>query len=122
MFEHSGIDYDGTKPGSTMETNSLSKVDLIAAALTRLSTRWDQAVGRASTNIPRVVSGIHDETVVQYTARMPAEDRRMLGMWFTDRYNYLQAEYANAINEADNIIGKQWLFDQRPKMAKSQDG
>lgn len=36
--------------------------------------------------------------------------------WFGTRMEYLQEEYRTAINEADNIIGKQWLYDRRPKL------
>lgn len=36
--------------------------------------------------------------------------------WFLARYSYLQVEYLNAINAADNIVGKQGQFDQRPRL------
>jgi len=38
-----------------------------------------------------------------------------LRIWFLMRMDYLEREYLAAINAADNIIGKQWLFDQRPR-------
>jgi len=42
--------------------------------------------------------------------------RAELRIWFLMRMDYLEREYLAAINAADNIIGKQWLFDQRPRL------
>jgi len=42
---------------------------------------------------------------------MPQWDRDQFRRWFEDRNRYLQQEYARAINEAGNIIGKQYHYD-----------
>lgn len=74
-----------------------SRVDAIAECMKRLKSRHNRAQWAVQdAGNPRV----HEQ--LQY--------------WFQDRYQYLQTEYATAINEAENIIGKQWLYDHRPML------
>lgn len=103
---------NGIKRGSTMVTFSPNKVASLERALTRLSERWDKAIGAAMSREPLTATGM------RFTPRMSDDDRRRLWEWFNARYSYLQEQYRRAINERDNIIGKQWLFDQRPKLNK----
>lgn len=110
--------YVGTKNGSLMVTDLPDKVALLAAALNRLSERWDLAIGRAQTKTGYKLNRTHDEIELDLHTCMPASDRQKLGEWFTARYQYLDEEYRSAINAADNIIGKQWLYDRRPKLNK----
>jgi hypothetical protein len=35
--------------------------------------------------------------------------------WISARRKYLEQEYAKALNDADNVIGKQWSFDAATK-------
>jgi len=37
--------------------------------------------------------------------------------WLNARYDYLAEEYRKALNEADDVIGKQWAYDNRPKLS-----
>jgi len=46
----------------------------------------------------------------------PSDTALRLREWFEARMDYLTEEYRRAINAADNIIGRQWLFDARPKL------
>lgn len=47
--------------------------------------------------------------------RMPQPDRYKMREWFEGWYVIIQEDYRREINKADNIIGKQWLYDNRPK-------
>lgn len=38
--------------------------------------------------------------------------------WIEARREYLAEQYRLALNEADNIIGKQWSYDNRPASSK----
>lgn len=110
----------GTSNGSTTVTPLPSKITLLAEALTRLSERWDKAIGRADRKVAYTLTQVHDETELELRPAMPFDDRRKLGEWFNARYQYLDEEYRRAINASENIIGKQWLYDRKPKPLKSK--
>lgn len=74
----------------------------------------NQAIRGHVTTYP--VLGVHDEAYVEITL-MDEAQRKALNQWFMARHDYLAAAYADAINADETIIaGKQWLFDQRPRM------
>jgi len=78
----------------------------IRECMERLGKRYRQAQGQTTT-----ISITSDAGMARC-----AEVRRQLREWFEDRMEYLQEEYRKAINDADNIIGKQWHYDGRPKL------
>lgn len=45
-------------------------------------------------------------------ATMPNDQWRAYRAWIRARYNLLREHYAAAINDCDQIIGKQWHYDQ----------
>lgn len=44
-------------------------------------------------------------------SRMSHGDWKAYRRWVREYYDYLRQRYADAINECDSIIGKQWHFD-----------
>lgn len=79
----------------------------------RLSKRYSGAINRAL-GVRDNRSPMHED---HFIMPMSPEDRKKLGQWFTERYNYLQEIYREAINEDDNIIaGKQMVYDRRPRL------
>jgi hypothetical protein len=42
-----------------------------------------------------------------------------LRKWFEARHEILTEAYRKAVNDANNIIGKQYMFDQRPRLHDS---
>jgi hypothetical protein len=62
-----------------------------------------------------VIKGAINRTVGRFHlcdgATMPNNQWRAYRAWVRARYNLLREHYAAAINDCDNIIGKQWHFD-----------
>lgn len=47
--------------------------------------------------------------------KMPRAEFEALREWFEAWHIELQRAYADALNEADNVIGKQWAYDDTMK-------
>lgn len=114
---------DGEKRGYNMDTPLMTAAQTEAAvreAMVRLSKRYTAAVNRALGIRTEKASNFdptrtHD--LDHYVMPMSAGDRRKLGDWFMERYNYLQEIYRQAINDNESIIaGRQMLYDARPRL------
>lgn len=77
---------------------------MIHGCMERLSKRYRAAQAATS------VAQIRDD----YPAAQQL--RTQLREWFEARMDYLQEEYRMSINRCENIIGKQWLYDQRAQL------
>lgn len=83
------------------ETNEEQRIH---ACMERLAKRYRAAQAQTSTEL------------IQRDMDAAAKLRRQLREWFEARMEYLQDEYRMSINRSDNIIGKQWAYDQRPRL------
>lgn len=82
----------------------------IHACMERLAKRYKDAQAAVAYEGYRFASA--EERAAINTVRW------QLLQWFEDRMEYLQGEYRMSVNRADNIIGKQWLYDQRVRLPK----
>lgn len=67
----------------------LDKVDRISACIKRNATRFYESYGTS----------------------MPDPQWKAYRAWIRARHNYLAGVFAAAINDCDQIIGKQWHYD-----------
>lgn len=87
-----------------------NKEERLRACMRRLGDRYKVAIDRMDRHTPPAyLSGEEFEFMTS---------RRRLRDWFEDRMGYLQDEYRIAINNADNIIGKQRLYDHTLRQTK----